>query len=424
MGSGEEVGANGQAPQVAALQVAATMQPPVNAPSKPAACVPSSATSTPVKSPELKRSKVEVFTSAKEKQSVPNAPAPEQVLATEGPGGALGEQHVARTLMDDLDKAARAGDQLSPPAEGMQDAAEAETQPDSQLLEATQQGLEAMQSVAGAETVLSSQPLTATLQEPDPEGQKFRREETMTTLIMGSQSVADLATVVNMDVSLRDFLHGSGDLSTMADSDVQQLVDQWICRRVQNGDLEKFADKDLVAAIHKLQAAEAETVYMLTKRETLEKRHAEARQKVDAAVKSMQRHERQQSWNRCPDVKPEETEAFQTTLAKIEAWKAQKLQALAVEVQELDDYEKQVSRDVVDAYVAVVQTVVAEAEAAPDPEILKELADYMATPAVPCLHFVLQHVNLRMFPLQNRLHQRQAIFATIDELIQSSPAER
>ena len=63
-------------------------------------------------------------------------------------------------------------------------------------------------------------------------------------------------------------------------------------------------------AIVKLQEAEGETVFMLAKKESMDRAHEKAREKVDATVKSMTRHERQRAEKQCPGVKPEDTEAY------------------------------------------------------------------------------------------------------------------
>ena len=300
IGSDEAVDAKATTP--ASPKAAAAMPPPSKAAAKPAAGPPSSATSTPMKSPELKRSKVELCTGSK--QSEPKLPQkevdpdpqqvpsqePEAAVENKEPETVPEEQTVARTLMGDLDKAAGA-ETLA----GVLD--EAET------------FVATLDKTGEAETVSSSQALTDTVQESDPPGKELWQAATMTTLAWGSESVADLGAV-GMDVSLEEFLQGSGDLAAMADSDVQRLVDQWIARRLQAGDLEKFAGPELTAAIVKLQEAEGETVFMLAKKESMDRAHEKAREKVDATVKSMTRHERQRAEKQCPGVKPEDTEAY------------------------------------------------------------------------------------------------------------------
>lgn len=72
------------------------------------------------------------------------------------------------------------------------------------------------------------------------------------------------------------------------------------------------------------------------------------------------------------------------SLVKIDAWKAQKLQALDDEVRAFEELDKKISCDIVNAYADIVQTVLVEMEAKPDDEMMRELEEFMVAPWRKC----------------------------------------
>lgn len=294
-----------------------------------------SAKSTPIKSPELKRPKMEVE---------PVEPVESDACVDD----------VSKNLNMDFERAAT-----------------------SQQISATSQPAvdgNAVTPDTGADVTMDVGSTTPSPAVEDERGGLSRNITTMTTLPLGSMEDLDACESHHLDLPLAGLIK-KFPISTSTE-EILIDVDLWVKRRTQMCDI-NHVDQALatpvleIAVIHTQLVDRARTMSgMMIEKDVME-------QKLDLAVRAMKARQHKKATEMFPDKDPLETDFYKVHCATINAWKIDKMEPLVNAIKVFDTCTTEIASQLEDMLRSLMDTAMAEDMESPESDLLKELTSFI-----------------------------------------------